>query len=234
MKHASMGINETIRQHLPDFRWTSSQINRNTITIAHTDSNNQGASSVIRLGDFQNGAFYVQNDAGQAFRTLPAPGRMMLFDGAKAHDSTVVKGNRYSTFAVQRNSAIDLTKEEKQRLIVLGVTALFAQEQAGSGLEGDAMLWGQPIPEVTEAEAEDMFTEDEGPVDNGAEGIPTAEQTRNLKAEACMLEHMLLERMLGHVVEEPLESHRYTVADAEASNRRKSTSNYSISCGHHG
>ena len=86
-----------IRQHKPDFKYTSIQVNKNVTCNLHVDGNNLGASYIIGVGDygpvyFDGGSVWVQ-DRG----ALDCHDKWVEFDGNIPH-STICpyKGTRYT------------------------------------------------------------------------------------------------------------------------------------------
>jgi len=86
-----------IRQHKPDFKYTSIQVNKNVRCNLHVDGNNLGASYIIGVGDYgpvyiDGGSVWVQ-DRG----ALDCHNKWVEFDGNIPH-STICpyKGTRYT------------------------------------------------------------------------------------------------------------------------------------------
>ena len=105
---------ETMAGH--DFEWTSLQVNVNSISAWHTDSNNVGPSCILLLGDFDGGEF-VCRDCSISTNTT---GTWFPFDGACRHCSLEFEGYRISVVAFQHMYAYRLKGEDKLRLIGMG------------------------------------------------------------------------------------------------------------------
>ena len=77
------------------FEWTSLQINVNSYSTPHTDSNNVGPSLIMLLGNFHGGAFHMADQS----LVLHTAGTMMGIDGKQTHYSDPFNGKRVSVVA---------------------------------------------------------------------------------------------------------------------------------------
>ena len=86
------------------FYWSSVQINFNTISAKHTDSNNLGLSYIFTLGDFTGGEVVVpyMNVVNNC------KGVATCFDGKRLHWSQAYEGERFSivVFCHDRHSLL--------------------------------------------------------------------------------------------------------------------------------
>ena len=99
-----------------DFQWSSLQINKNTVSAPHRDSNNVGYSAIFLLGDFTDGDFVVEDSDHR----ITGPRQGMLIDGTRTHRSLPYTGTRYSVVAFLHNSVGDLPSDQKEYLRSLG------------------------------------------------------------------------------------------------------------------
>ena len=119
MEHLVKFINKSLRRKFKKtkgFRWSSLQINKNTVSAPHRDSNNDGLSAIILLGDFTGGSFGVD---GSDLK-LSEPRKGMMIDGSKTHQSQPFQGTRYSIVAFYHKGAEDLDKGDREYLTKLG------------------------------------------------------------------------------------------------------------------
>ena len=112
-------INHEIRLALgPHFRWASLQINRNTVSISHTDKNNIGLSAIMLLGNFTGGEFHMDDDSVVLDET--DCGTWTVIDGKKPHHSTQFHGERFSIVAFLHSRNWELPDEDQRLLKALG------------------------------------------------------------------------------------------------------------------
>ncbi len=83
-------LQKLIKNHDPDFTYTTIQLNKNIESAPHIDKNNVGDSYIIGLGDYTGGDLVVEgvkhNIKDKFFR----------FNGTKGHWTDTFKGTRYS------------------------------------------------------------------------------------------------------------------------------------------
>ena len=83
-------LQKLIKNHDPDFTYTTIQLNKNIESAPHIDKNNVGDSYIIGLGDYTGGDLVVEgvrhNIKDKFFR----------FNGTKGHWNDTFKGTRYS------------------------------------------------------------------------------------------------------------------------------------------
>ena len=95
-KTLSMTIGNIVRKlmvknpWLHQFKWTSIQVNNNSIAQPHVDSGNVGLSLTMGFGDYTGGMFRTGD------KDVDIKGKAVLVDGAVQHSSTDYTGNRYS------------------------------------------------------------------------------------------------------------------------------------------
>jgi len=80
------------KRHLPDFRFTSIQVNKNYLSAMHVDRNNLGPSAIVGVGDYSDGALWVQN-----LGAVDVKHKWAQFDGNVPHCTLPFrKGTRYT------------------------------------------------------------------------------------------------------------------------------------------
>jgi len=86
-----------MRQHNPNFKFTSIQINENQKTSKHKDGYNVGKSYIIGLGDYTGGEVRLYTKDGDKFKDINIKNRWATFDGSELeHETTPFKGERYT------------------------------------------------------------------------------------------------------------------------------------------
>jgi len=86
-----------MKQHNPNFKFTSIQINKDQKTIKHKDGRNVGKSYIIGLGDYTGGDVRLYNPDGKGYKDINIKNRWATFDGSKLeHETLAFKGTRYS------------------------------------------------------------------------------------------------------------------------------------------
>ena len=114
----TMLLNEVLWETMAcqDFEWTSLQVNVNTASGWHKDSNNVGPSCILLLGDFDGGEFVHSDDQVSTSET----GTWFPFDGSRLHSSLEFDGYRVSVVAFQHMHAYRLSDDVKKQLVGLG------------------------------------------------------------------------------------------------------------------
>ena len=86
-----------MRQHNPNFKFTSIQINENQKTSKHKDGYNVGKSYIIGLGDYTGGEVRLYTKDGDKFKDINIKNRWATFNGSELeHETTPFKGERYT------------------------------------------------------------------------------------------------------------------------------------------
>ena len=113
-------INDAIRRTMGSNAppWASLQINKNTVSTVHTDSNNHGESIVMLAGDFKGGEFHMQDDSIKVGSSQI--GSLHTFNGNQPHLSQPFEGTRYSIIAFYHTGTRQLDPEQWQQLSDLG------------------------------------------------------------------------------------------------------------------
>ena len=126
-------INETLWETMAgqDFEWTSLQVNVNTISSWHQDSNNVGASCILLLGDFDGGEFLHSGGYSSSDTGVWVP-----FDGGCLHASEDFDGYRISIVAFQHSSSHRLDDDTKEQLVGMG----FRSRLLMSGRNGEGRV----------------------------------------------------------------------------------------------
>ena len=78
-------------KYVPDFRFTSIQVNKNYLSALHVDKNNLGPSYIVGIGDYTEGGLWVQSHGEVATRH-----KWQLFDGNVPHCTLPYSGTRYT------------------------------------------------------------------------------------------------------------------------------------------
>jgi len=101
--------------YIPDFRFSSIQINKNfNSSVLHVD-NNIGPSFTLSVGDFTGGQLYVHKKG-----LLTTKERLVRFNGQNAHIVLPYEGKRYSFIFFTNVSFLKLSEERKEHLKELG------------------------------------------------------------------------------------------------------------------
>lgn len=83
-------IRKLIREEVPDFKYTTIQVNKNVVSPPHVDKNNVGPSYIIGLGDYSGGKLVI---TGKSYNIKH---KWKSFDGRKGHWVETFRGDRYS------------------------------------------------------------------------------------------------------------------------------------------
>jgi len=84
-------IDELMDKYLPDFSYTTIQINKNIECLPHFDKNNVGKSIIIGLGDYEDGGELVIE--GKEYNVK---NKLLMFNGKRGHWVNPWKGDRYT------------------------------------------------------------------------------------------------------------------------------------------
>jgi hypothetical protein len=76
---------------VPDFNFTSIQVNKNYLSAMHVDKNNLGPSYIVGVGDYTDGGLWVQTLGG-----VDCNRKWILFDGNVPHCTLPYTGTRYT------------------------------------------------------------------------------------------------------------------------------------------
>ena len=100
------------------FKWSSIQINKNTVAEKHKDSNNEGLSAIALLGDFTEGELTVHTVPQLIFNERNT---FLFFDGHEFHESAKYGGTeRYSFVIFYHKAAGNLAVEKRKFLTKIG------------------------------------------------------------------------------------------------------------------
>ena len=102
----------------PNFRWSSWQVNVDSVASVHTDKNNAGPSLFFLLGKFSGGVFEALEEGLVVDNSQV--GQLFLIDGCKRHQSDKFEGQRCSFVAFYHTSVDSLSKPDKERLAEAG------------------------------------------------------------------------------------------------------------------
>ena len=83
-------IQNLAKNEIPDFEYTTVQINKNILSLPHIDKNNVGESYIVALGDFEGGELVIE---GEPFNIKDT---WKIFDGNCGHWVNPFVGTRYS------------------------------------------------------------------------------------------------------------------------------------------
>ena len=91
---------------LPDFAFTSIQLSRNIVAKAHKDSNNDGLSAIITMGDHRDGGLQLNGT------TLRCHNKWHIFDGNNEHETEGWTGDeRFAVICYAHRSHIFMDME---------------------------------------------------------------------------------------------------------------------------
>ena len=110
-------LNSVLSASAPDsFRWSSIQVNVNTVSSSHTDKSNVGASALLLLGKFTRGAFVYED----SHETFAETGLIKFIDGSRPHSSQQFEGLRVSVIWFLHQFAKNLPGESLDLLAQAG------------------------------------------------------------------------------------------------------------------
>lgn len=120
--NVSKVLSDYLRDHLPkgipEFAFTSINVNKNYAGRRHRDANNVGPSVIKAFGKFKGGRlqYFPNDDKSMDLENLPSTDtvtldlrkQMALFDGRRAHQVEPFQGERYSLvwFTCPRNNRV--------------------------------------------------------------------------------------------------------------------------------
>ena len=104
-----------LRTAMPDFSFTSMQVNKDHASALHLDASNLGPSLIIGLGDYSGGELYVHGIGKSDIRK-----KWYAFDGNIPHLTCPFVGGRYSVVCFIHHSYGRATPEEVAYLRDLG------------------------------------------------------------------------------------------------------------------
>eukprot|EP00427_Karlodinium_veneficum_P026883 CAMPEP_0169210182 /NCGR_PEP_ID=MMETSP1016-20121227/15075_1 /TAXON_ID=342587 /ORGANISM="Karlodinium micrum, Strain CCMP2283" /LENGTH=384 /DNA_ID=CAMNT_0009287699 /DNA_START=31 /DNA_END=1185 /DNA_ORIENTATION=- len=94
-----------VKHEVPDFEFTSIQVNKDYAAALHVDKNNAGTSMIIGLGDYSGGQLWI-DDGGQYGRIVDLRNRWFKFDGNNAHGVVPFRGRRYTLVYFTRSATM--------------------------------------------------------------------------------------------------------------------------------
>ena len=83
-------LRDFIKQHDPDFNYTTIQLNKNIQSPPHIDKNNVGYSYIIGLGDYTGGNLVIEG------KQYDIKNKWLKFDGRLGHWVEPFTGTRYT------------------------------------------------------------------------------------------------------------------------------------------
>jgi hypothetical protein len=87
------------KKYVPDFPFTSIQVNKNYLSALHVDKNNLGPSYIVGIGDYEEGGLWVQTHG-----EVNCKHRWQLFDGNIPHLTLPYTGTRYTLIYFSQQS----------------------------------------------------------------------------------------------------------------------------------
>ena len=87
------------RLAVPDFNFTSIQVNKNYLSAMHVDKNNLGPSYIVDVGDYKDGGLWVQRLGG-----VDCKNKWIQFDGNMPHCTLPYEGIRYTLIFFSQQS----------------------------------------------------------------------------------------------------------------------------------
>ena len=121
--HLQAVANGIVAKAFPGFTWSSMQVNKNTISEPHCDTNNIGMSCAMVLfdgpGDDVFGGKLYYSDTSEA---IAGGNQLNLFDGSKSHYSLAYtgKGDRWSIIFFTHKTFAKALPEYKETLMSMG------------------------------------------------------------------------------------------------------------------
>ena len=106
--------------------FSSIQVNHNTKTLPHKDSN-YNPSIAVSFGDFEGGVLMMDGNPVDIFR------KPKVIDGQIEHYVTDHTGDRWSLVIFENNRCSDLDEEQKAFLKKLGFSLPGAKKRAAEG-----------------------------------------------------------------------------------------------------
>eukprot|EP01048_Picozoa_sp_COSAG05_P012980 COSAG05_NODE_1341_length_5140_cov_4.176949_6_plen_517_part_00 len=108
------------KQYVPDFKFTSIQVNKNYMSAMHCDKNNLGNSYIVGVGDYTDGALWVheKND-------VQCHNKWVQFDGNIPHCTLPYTGTRYTLIYFSNQSYDLLGKSHHKRTMQGQVHSIF-------------------------------------------------------------------------------------------------------------
>ena len=100
-----------MRQHKPDFHFTSIQVNKDYQSALHVDSNNMGPSYIVGLGDYIGGELWQEGRGA-----LDVKGKFVETDGNVPHATLPFAGTRYTLVFFTHQSWALTKQEHKEQL----------------------------------------------------------------------------------------------------------------------
>ena len=96
------------------FKWSSIQINKNTVSALHRDSGNLGLSAIALFGNFQAGELIIHGDTKTTFDDRNT---LLIFDGHVPHESRPYTGGDRYSIVVFYHSAVARLARQKRRFL---------------------------------------------------------------------------------------------------------------------
>lgn len=96
-------LTDFVKHEVPDFEFTSIQVNKDYAAALHVDKNNAGTSMIIGLGDYSGGQLWI-DEGGRFGRVVDLRNRWFKFDGNIAHGVLPFRGRRYTLVYFTRSA----------------------------------------------------------------------------------------------------------------------------------
>ena len=97
--HLTASLVNFAKKYAPDFPFTSIQVNKNYMSAMHVDKNNLGPSYIVGVGNYADGALWVQPKGDVDCRH-----KWVLFDGNIPHCTLPYTGTRYTLIYFSQQS----------------------------------------------------------------------------------------------------------------------------------
>ena len=72
-------LQNMINELMPNFKYTTIQLNKNVVCLPHIDKNNVGISAIIGLGNYTKGELVIEG------KEIDIKNKIILFDGKLGH-----------------------------------------------------------------------------------------------------------------------------------------------------
>ena len=154
MVHLQLRVNEIIKQHFPEFTWTTLMLNDGAKCQAHRDKGNVGMSVALVValvvapvgapsssrasepregGATANGWLVYVDEEDNVTEVVAKPGQIAMFSGHRTHRNTDYVFKRYSIIAFHHRSFKSAPEEARQQLVSLGYQLPAISPSVGAG-----------------------------------------------------------------------------------------------------
>jgi len=124
------------RKEIPDFHFTSIQVNKDYQAAMHVDKNNLGPSWIVGLGNYTGGWLWMDTH-GEMGHATDVRRKWLKFDGRKPHCVTPFRGRRYTlvffTYSnPQKSTSLSRQEEKYLRALAFPLPAQVCSNRASA------------------------------------------------------------------------------------------------------